>query len=134
MSGTSSEYQRGYADGAEKRDPVSLADARAESYRKGWEDAIRRATFVVLKRPSHKKSTARLLVEIVDSLSGILHSPTAPQAPSQPPAPPKTPEPATVQHNGSQMATLMKPTQTAASGISGYETKLVLYQENDDGA
>ena len=83
MSGTSSEYQRGFEDGAAKRDPVSLADARAESYRKGYDDAWMAAW--------------RLWGRNAEGCG-----PTASQDPSQTPRPPKIQRPVSGQHRGSQ--------------------------------
>ena len=107
MSSTSSEYQRGLEEGLRRcgpGDPVAIADARAESYRKGWEDALEEAADLLDKETAlaHIGRWLRFRAQ---------RGPTAPQAPLHPPAPPETPEPATAQHSGSQA-----------------------YRENDDGA
>ena len=148
MSGTSSEYQRGYDDGAAKHeriiaardrriarlvaaleksgwvmpgpgivssDPVSFADARAESYRKGWADAMEVAAEIAEAKGCHfhdQAPTAKFGRQAARAIRSAATSRlTVPQALSQPPTPPETPEPATAQHSGSQA-----------------------YQENDDEA
>ena len=132
MSGTSSEYQRGFDDGAAKRDPVSLADARAESYRKGWADALSRLLGAAEVQAASESGTGDR--EYWEDVASILRTaspsgPTAPQVPSQLPTSPETPAPATAQHNGSVPVApeAFKPT-------TGIFRSAQAYQENDDGA
>ena len=124
MSGTSSEDQHGVDEGLFRGDPVSISNARAESFTAGYNRGHERGIHDALaaldefdgeqvlrlhmgELSAQEMRACRALVGLCRRMVGR----TAPQAPSPPSRGTKPLEPVTAQHSGSQA-----------------------YQENDDGA